>query len=65
MLEGLSMTHQWSDDPIILQSDCSNDLVALQDKRRNTSVYGHLYEETECLINLCDVLLVKVTREQK
>uniref|UniRef100_A0ACD5VPB5 Uncharacterized protein n=1 Tax=Avena sativa TaxID=4498 RepID=A0ACD5VPB5_AVESA len=64
LMEGLKLAHQWSDDPIVIQSDSALALAAVRDKTCNRSVHGHLYEEVKRLINLRDVILVKLKRDQ-
>jgi hypothetical protein len=63
-MEGLVLAHQRPDLPIIVQIDCANVLLAVKEAKRNTSMYGHLYEEVKHLISICEVKFVKITRDQ-
>jgi hypothetical protein len=64
VMDGLVLAHQWSDGPIILQTDCANILAAVKKNKRNCSAYSHLVEEVKRLISLREVKLTKITRDQ-
>jgi hypothetical protein len=64
VMEGLSLAHQWSVGPIILQSDCANILADVKENKRNYSVYGYMVEEVKHLISLHEVKLIKITQDQ-
>ena len=59
VMEGLALAQQWSEDPIIIQTDCASVIASLRDPILNRSIYGHLYEEVKRLMNLREVVLVK------
>jgi ribonuclease HI len=64
VMEGLALAHMWSEEPIIIQTDCALVVSAVREDNRNKSVYGHLFEEVKRLISLREASCVKITRDQ-
>ena len=64
MMEGISLAHQWSSLPLVLQSDCEVALKAIEDKTKNHTIFDHLIEEVKRLMNLREVVLVKIACDQ-
>jgi hypothetical protein len=64
LMEGLALAYEWSELPIIIQSDCVVALSALKESGRNRTVYGQLFDEVKRLMNLQEIILVKLDRDQ-
>ena len=64
IMEGLTLAHEWSDLPILIQSDCAEVISALKCSGKNRTVYGHLFDEVKHLMELRDNVLVKIERDQ-
>jgi hypothetical protein len=64
LMEGLALAYEWSELPIIIQSDCVVALSALKESGRNRTVYGQLFDEVKRLMNLREIILVKLDRDQ-
>ena len=63
--KGLWLAHQWCESPVILESDCSNFVVALAKHKINRSIYASLVENSENIMRMLEnVRLVKFNREQ-
>jgi ribonuclease HI len=63
LMEGLALAQEQSELPIIIQSDYASVLTALEENIRNRSIYCHLVDEVIRLMNLREVILMKIGRD--
>lgn len=63
-MEGVSLTTQHSDRPVLIQGGCAVALAALQDGSMDRSAYGHIIAEVKGLLENRVFNEVKISREQ-
>jgi hypothetical protein len=60
--EGLLLAHHWCHGPLILESDCSNCIVALADNEIKHSIHANLVEDSKNIMRMLrNVRFVKVS----
>jgi hypothetical protein len=63
-MEGLALAHQWSELPVLIQTDCAEAITVMKCTGKNRSAYGHLIDEIKHLLNIRDNVLMKIERGQ-
>jgi hypothetical protein len=63
-MEGVTLALEWSNEPLIIQSDCANVLSFLKDPGKNRTCYGHLINEVKRLLSGQVFKLQKISRDQ-
>ncbi|KAE8782535.1 autophagy-related protein 7 [Hordeum vulgare] len=64
LLEGIKLTTEHSEAPIMIQSDCVAAINAIKDTSLNNSAYGHMIQEIKFLLSDRVFIPVKVSRAQ-
>ena len=64
LMQGMALAAQYSDVPIIVQSDSSEALASLTGDNLSRSAYGHLVAEIKHLMVLREFIPQKIKREQ-
>ena len=64
LMQGMALAAQYSDVPIIVQSDSSEALASLTGDNLSRSAYGHLVAEIKHLMVLHEFISQKIKREQ-
>ena len=62
--EGMSLSIQWSELPILVQSNSSIAIAAFTDDSLDRSAYGHIIVEIKKLLNLRGFVPLKIERNQ-
>jgi cell division GTPase FtsZ len=62
IMEGLALAHQWSELPVLIQTDCAEAITVMKCTGKNRSAYGHLIDEIKHLLNIRDNVLMKIER---
>lgn len=63
LLKGMSLSMQWPELPIMIQSDSSIAVVALRDDSLERSAHGHLIVEIKKLLDLRGFVPLKIERK--
>ena len=64
ILEGLSISIQWSDFPIVIQSDNAMAVAALTDDSLDRSAYGYLMLEIKKILESRGFIPLKIERNR-
>ncbi|KAE8795856.1 protein transport protein sec24 [Hordeum vulgare] len=64
LLEGIKLTTEHSEAPIMIQSDCVAAINAIKDTSLDNSAYGHMIQEIKFLLSDRIFIPVKVSRAQ-
>jgi hypothetical protein len=60
--EGLLLAHHWCHGPLVLESDCSNCIVALADNEINHSIHANLVEYSKNIMRMLgNIRFVKIS----